>query len=146
MLHYVLLISVPSSPHRQMEELRPTEMKCLAQITGDGFNFSGARSSNCATGMPCSPSFKWQLYHVSLSFLSLQFAPINSLINPTPSTQYQQNPDLLSLTPLKYSKHHLFIPIIIYGDSVAFIGICIDLYMSLLTTSWAGSFWRIQPL
>lgn len=129
-----------------MEELRPMEIKRLAQVTGDGFNFSGAHLSSCAIGMPCSPSFKWQLYRVSLSFLSLQFAPINSLINPMPSSQYQQNPNLLNLTPLKYSKHHLFIPIIIYDDSVAFIGICIDLYMSLLTTGWAGSFWRIQPL
>ena len=91
----------------------PREVKCRAHITGDGFNFSGAHLSSCAIGIPCPPSFKRQLYRIFLSVLSLQFASINSLINPTPSPQCQQNPSLLDLTPLKYSKHYLFIPIII---------------------------------
>lgn len=50
--HYVLLISIPSSLYWQMEEWRPREVKCLAQIIGDCFSFSGARSSRRATDMP----------------------------------------------------------------------------------------------
>lgn len=144
MLHYVLSISAPCSPYWQMEGLGPREVKGHAQITGDGFSFSGVHSSSHAMGMPRPSSFKWQLCHIFLSFLSLQLAPINFLINPTPSPQCPQNPNLLYPTPLKYSE--IFISTHHFLDAVVFIGICIDLYISLLASNLASSFWRIQPL
>lgn len=62
-----------------------------------------------------SPSFGWLLHRVFFYFLSLQLAPINSLINLTPSPPCQQNSNLLYLNSFKDCKA-LFIPVIIYFD------------------------------